>query len=52
MYMKKLLLSALLIGSVFAGQAQELNDWENPQVIGINKEPYHANQERSAICNV
>jgi len=27
----------------YAVQGQEINDWENPQVIGINKEPYHAN---------
>ncbi len=24
------------------GHGQEVNDWENPQVLGINKEPYHA----------
>ena len=41
--MKRLLLSILMAGFVYAGQSQEINDWENPQVIGINKEPYHAN---------
>ena len=41
--MKRLLLSILMTGFVYAGQSQEINDWENPQVIGINKEPYHAN---------
>ena len=25
-----------------AGRGQEAHDWENPQVVGINKEPYHA----------
>ena len=25
-----------------AMQAAPVNDWENPQVLGINKEPYHA----------
>ena len=41
--MKRLLLSILMAGFVYAGQSQEINDWENPHVIGINKEPYHAN---------
>lgn len=41
--MKRLLLSILMVGFAYAGQSQEINDWENPQVIGINKEPYHAN---------
>ena len=25
-----------------AGYGQAVNDWENPQIVGINKEPYHA----------
>ena len=41
--MKRLLFSILMAGFVYAGQSQEINDWENPLVIGINKEPYHAN---------
>lgn len=41
--MKRLLLSILMVGFAYAFQGQEINDWENPQVIGINKEPYHAN---------
>lgn len=41
--MRKLLLSILMFGLGYAVQGQEINDWENPQVIGINKEPYHAN---------
>lgn len=41
--MKRLLLSILMLGFAYAFQGQEVNDWENPQVIGINKEPYHAN---------
>ncbi len=27
---------------VMSAQAQEVNDWENPAVLGINKLPYHA----------
>ena len=27
---------------VMSAQAQEMNDWENPAVLGINKLPYHA----------
>ena len=40
--MKKavLIVLGLVLGAVSRGQ--EVNDWENPQVIGINKEPYHA----------
>ena len=41
--MRKLLLTILMIGLANVVQGQEPNDWENPQVIGINKEPYHAN---------
>ena len=31
--MKRLLLSVLMAGFVYAGQSQEINDWENPQRI-------------------
>ena len=41
--MRKLLLPILMLCLGYAVQGQEINDWENPQVIGINKEPYHAN---------
>jgi len=42
--MRKSLLStaALLLLLAPSAFAQETNDWENPQVLGINKEPYHA----------
>lgn len=40
--MKKLILSALVLSFGAVCPGQEINDWENPQVIGINKEPYHA----------
>ena len=40
--MKKIFLSFLLLSFVYASHGQEVNDWENPQVVGINKEPYHA----------
>ena len=34
----------IIIASVLAiaAQAQEVHDWENPHVLGINKLPYHA----------
>lgn len=35
------LLFLLLLGTAYAG-AQVVSDWENPAVIGINKEHYHA----------
>ena len=35
------LLSLLLCTSIFQMQAQS-HDWENPQVVGINKRAYHA----------
>lgn len=35
-----LLLTLILICSTSNGQT--VNDWENPQIVGINKEPYHA----------
>lgn len=35
----------LIVSAVFAGfanlSAAEQHDWENPQIVGINKEPYH-----------
>ena len=40
--MKKGILSILLLSMGLAVYGQEVPDWENPQVIGINKEPYHA----------
>ena len=40
--MKKTILTLFLASLAIAGQGQEINDWENPQVLGINKEPYHA----------
>lgn len=39
--MKRLVITAGILMSLCAN-AQEVNDWENPQVIGINKEEYHA----------
>ena len=38
--MRIVLTPLLLLMSVF-GAAQNLPDWENPDVIGINKLPYH-----------
>ena len=38
--MRKLLLSILMFGLGYAVQGQEINDWENPQVIGINNFKY------------
>jgi len=40
--MKRILLSVFALALGLASHAQEVNDWENPQVIGVNKEPYHA----------
>ena len=40
--MKKVLFALLLLFPGIAGQAQNISDWENPKVLGINKEPYHA----------
>ena len=37
--MRKIVLLALLLATT--AQAQ-VRDWENPQVIGINKLPYHS----------
>lgn len=39
--MKELLITAGILMSLCAN-VQETNDWENPQVIGRNKEEYHA----------
>lgn len=39
--MRRKLLIFLLLGTAYAG-AQVVSDWENPAVVGINKEPYHA----------
>ncbi|MBN1926062.1 MAG: hypothetical protein JW798_09510, partial [Prolixibacteraceae bacterium] len=45
---KLLLLSMMIVAISLSGLCQnternELNDWENPQVFGINKEYYHVN---------
>lgn len=40
--MRIALLTMIMLAFSFVSHGQELNDWENPQVIGINKEPYHA----------
>ena len=39
--MRKKIFAFLLLSALYAG-AQEAPDWENPIVVGINKEPYHA----------
>ncbi len=39
--MRKKIFAFLLLSALYAG-AQEVPDWENPIVVGINKEPYHA----------
>lgn len=39
--MKKILVILASVLSL-AAQAQVINDWENPAVLGINKLPYHA----------
>ena len=40
--MRKLIFTALMFGLAVVVQGQVVNDWENPQVVGINKEPYRA----------
>ena len=40
--MRKIVLTVLILFLGIAGRGQEAHDWENPQVVGINKEPYHA----------
>ena len=40
--MKKLIFTALMFGLAVVVRGQVVNDWENPQVVGINKEPYRA----------
>ena len=39
--MKRILIILMSVLSISA-QAQEVRDWENPAVLGINKLPYHA----------
>lgn len=39
--MKRIKFIMLFLALCAASPAQEVNDWENPQVLGINKEPYH-----------
>ena len=39
--MRKKIFAFLLLSALYAG-VQEAPDWENPIVVGINKEPYHA----------
>lgn len=47
-------IACLFIASILASaQAQEVHDWENPHVFGINKLPYHATLQlpsREAEC--
>jgi len=38
---KKIILSPFLITAVFANTYSQINDWENEQVFGINKEATH-----------
>ena len=38
----KLMSVAMLIASAWTMRAQQVPDWENPHVLGINKLPYHA----------
>lgn len=40
--MRRLLLGGLLLAASLSIQAQQVPDWENPHVFGINKLPYHA----------
>ena len=40
--MKRIICTILMFCLGYTSQGQEVNDWENPQVVGINKEPYHA----------
>ena len=51
--MRKKIFAFLLLSALYAG-AQEAPDWENPIVVGINKEPYHAtltlpSQDRKSV---
>ncbi|WP_163357257.1 hypothetical protein [Dysgonomonas sp. 25] len=39
--MKKIFFFLLLLGTTYVS-AQTVSDWENPAVVGINKEAYHA----------
>ena len=39
--MKRIIILLTSVLSITA-QAQEVRDWENPAVLGINKLPYHA----------
>ncbi len=51
--MKFKLVIFLILSTAYAS-AQELPDWENPQVIGINKENYHATltlPSKKEACN-
>ena len=41
-FVMKTFLTLLALSIGVAIQGQEAHDWENPQVVGINKEPYHA----------
>ena len=40
--MKKIALTIGCLMSIATASAQEHRDWEDPQVIGINKLPYHS----------
>ncbi len=51
--MKLKLFTLLLLSATYAG-AQVAPDWENPGVVGINKQPYHATltlPSRKETCN-
>ena len=40
--MRQTIISAVMVSTAFiALNAQQIPDWENPDVVGINKEPYH-----------
>lgn len=40
--MRQTIISAVMVSTAFiALNAQQMPDWENPDVVGINKEPYH-----------
>ena len=39
--MRKVIMALCFLAFGYAAKAQEIKDWENPQVVGINKEPYH-----------
>ena len=50
---RHIFLSILAVAIGLQTGAQGLPDWENPQVIGINKEPYHTTltlPSRKAEC--